>query len=176
MGVGLGGVAGDGLGASDVANLLTHASLPSSSWTRNQSPLTSRIVNGVPFFTFPMTLCLVPGPSRRFTEVHTTFVTRRGGSGVTFGVGEGGGREGFAGETVSGFDGGFAEGPSLLGCSVVGSAEGAGFAAGFVHEQPNKKNRAEINIRTFGMEPLDKYFMNSPFLFDSPQWVFLVRS
>lgn len=77
---------------------------------------------------------------------------------------------------MSGFDGGFAEGPSLVGCSVVGSAEGAGFAVGFVHEQPNKKNRAEINIRTFGMEPLDKYFMNSPFLFDSPQWVFLVRS
>ena len=32
-----------GLGASDVAALLTHASLPSSSRTCNQSPFTSRM-------------------------------------------------------------------------------------------------------------------------------------
>jgi hypothetical protein len=56
IGLGLGGAAGAGLGASDVANLLTHASLPSSSRTRNQSPFVSRIVKEVPFFRLPITL------------------------------------------------------------------------------------------------------------------------
>ena len=83
--------------------------------------------------------------------------------GVTFGVGEGGGDgggEGFAGETVSGFDGGFSAGSSFLSCSVVGCSAGVGFVAGFVPEQPNKKKRAEINIRTFRIDLLDKYFIN----------------
>jgi hypothetical protein len=44
------------LGASEVANLLTHAVLPSSSRTRNQSPFTSRIFREVPFFRLPTTL------------------------------------------------------------------------------------------------------------------------
>jgi len=85
--------------------------------------------------------------------------------GVTFGVGEGGGDggdgggEGFAGVTVSGFDGGFSAGSSFLGCSVVGCSAGVGFVAGFVPEQPNKKERAEINIRTFRIELLEKYFI-----------------
>jgi hypothetical protein len=93
IGFGLGGEveggAGAALGTSDVANLLTHASLPSSSRTRNQSPFVSRIVKEVPFFRLPITLYFVPGPSRRFTKAHKTLVTRRGGAGVTFGVGDG---------------------------------------------------------------------------------------
>jgi hypothetical protein len=90
--------------------------------------------------------------------------------GVTFGVGEGGGGgvgEGFAGVTVSGFNRGFSAGSSFLGCSVVGCSAGVGFVAGFVPEQPNKKNRTEINIRTFRMELSDKYFINSLLFFTS---------
>jgi hypothetical protein len=58
IGVGLREIAtgGGDLDASDVANLVTHALLPLSSRTQNQSPLTSRIVKGVPFFTLPITL------------------------------------------------------------------------------------------------------------------------
>jgi len=79
--------------------------------------------------------------------------------GVTFGVGEGGGGEGFAGATVSGFEGGFTAGSSFLGLSVAGCSVGVGFVAGFVSEQPNKKNRAVINITTFKTEPLNRYFI-----------------
>src|SRR4030066_1930291 len=63
MGVGLGG---DGEGeegeTSEVANLLTHASRPSSSRTCSQSPFTSRIFREVPFFALPMPLKFVPVP------------------------------------------------------------------------------------------------------------------
>jgi hypothetical protein len=44
------------LGVSDVADLFTHASLPSSSRTHNQSSVTSRIAKDAPFFALPMTL------------------------------------------------------------------------------------------------------------------------
>jgi hypothetical protein len=59
IGIGLGGGGGGGgeeLDASEVADLFTHASLPSSSRTRNQFPFTSRIPNEAPFFTLRMTL------------------------------------------------------------------------------------------------------------------------
>jgi len=67
MGAGLEGVVGfvvvaggeeggGALGASDVAALLTHASFPSSSRTRNQSPFTSRMPKVIPCFAVPMTL------------------------------------------------------------------------------------------------------------------------
>jgi len=67
MGAGLDGVSGfvvaggeeegeGALGASDVAALLTHASFPSSSRTRNQSPFASRIPKVIPRFAVPMTL------------------------------------------------------------------------------------------------------------------------
>ena len=57
MGVGLGGGGeGEELGASEVANLLIHASLPSSSKTCNQSPFTPIILREVPFFALPTTL------------------------------------------------------------------------------------------------------------------------
>lgn len=69
-------------GASEVAALVTHASLPSSSRTLNQFPLSSRIEREVPFLTFPVTLELSPGPSRRLTESHKILVVRRGGGGV----------------------------------------------------------------------------------------------
>jgi hypothetical protein len=57
IGVGLGG-GGEGgeLGASEVANLLTHASLPSSRKTCNQSPFTSITLSEVPFLALPITL------------------------------------------------------------------------------------------------------------------------
>ena len=45
-----------GLGASEVAILLTHAVLPFSSRIRSQSPLTSRIFREVPFLALPITL------------------------------------------------------------------------------------------------------------------------
>ena len=177
MGVGLEGVVGEvggGLGASDVDAFHIHASVPSSRRIRNHFSLTSRIIREVPLLT--LRIILPCGLSRKFSDGTVTCVMRRGGAGVTFGAGEGGGGEGFAGETVSDSDGGFAEGSSFLGCSVVGCAAGVGFVAGFVPEQPNKKNRAEINIRTFGMKPLDKYFMNFPLLFASPLLVFLVQN
>jgi hypothetical protein len=44
------------LGASEVANLLTQAVLPSSSRTRIQPPFTSRIFKEAPFFTLPTIL------------------------------------------------------------------------------------------------------------------------
>jgi hypothetical protein len=152
---------GEVLGVSEVADLLTHASLLSSCRTCNQSPFTSRIAKDVPFFALPMTLYFNPGPSRRFTEDHTTFVIRRGGAGVTFGAGEGGGGEGFVGETVSDsgatFEGGFAGGSSFFGCGVVKGSEIVGFSADFVDEQPNKQTTTEVNNRIFRMEPLDKH-------------------
>lgn len=55
MGLGEGGE-GEELDASEVADLFTHASLPSSSRTRNQGPFTSRIPSEVPFFTLRIIL------------------------------------------------------------------------------------------------------------------------
>jgi hypothetical protein len=75
-------VEGGDLGASEVANLITHASLPFSSRTCSQSPFTSRILREVPFLTLPITLWFIPGPSRKFTKSHTTCVKRSGGGGV----------------------------------------------------------------------------------------------
>jgi hypothetical protein len=57
IGVGLGGAGGEvEVGASEVANLLIHASLPSSSKTCNQSPFTPITLSEVPFFVLPITL------------------------------------------------------------------------------------------------------------------------
>jgi len=57
MGDGLGGGGeGEEVGASEVAILFTHASLPFSSKTCSQSPFTSIILREVPFFALPTTL------------------------------------------------------------------------------------------------------------------------
>jgi hypothetical protein len=57
IGMGLGGGGeGEELDASEVADLFTHTSLPSSSRTRNQLPFTSRIPSEVPFFTLRIIL------------------------------------------------------------------------------------------------------------------------
>jgi hypothetical protein len=95
-------------------------------------------------------------------------VTRRGGAGITFGGAGDGGGKGLAGDTVTGFAVGFVKGSSFLTSLVAGSTREAGFVAGFIPEQPNKKNRTEISIRIFGMEAFDKYFINCPLLFTSP--------
>jgi hypothetical protein len=63
---------GGGGDASEVADLLTHASFPLSRRTCNQSPFVSRTEKEIPFFTVPIILKPAPGPSRRFTLDHTT--------------------------------------------------------------------------------------------------------
>ena len=55
-GAGGGPEGGDGLGASDVADLLTQTSFPSVTTTRSQPPFSSRIFSEAPFFAVPTTL------------------------------------------------------------------------------------------------------------------------
>jgi len=84
---------------SEVAVLFIHASFPLPMRTWYHSPFSSRTVKEVPFGTFATTLYFIPGPSRKLTVAHATWVLGKvfeGGAGgeEVFGVATTGGGEG----------------------------------------------------------------------------------
>ena len=88
--------AGWTLAPSEVAVLLIHASFPLSKRTWYHPSFSSRMAKEVPFVTFPTTLYVIPGPSRKLTVAQATWVLDRvfGGGEDAFGVSTTGGGEG----------------------------------------------------------------------------------